>query len=161
MGVSGCGKSTVAKIIAKKHSLTYLDADDFHSITAKQHMSSGQPLTNEMRKPWINAIRLALDSQLALGNGIALAFSGLQRQHRDQIRRVSERILFIHLHGRHATIAQRMKYRDNHFMPCQLLESQFEALETTANEADIESINVDQSLDSVIQRATEVIKLRC
>lgn len=151
MGVSGSGKSTVAEIVAKELSLKFLDADDLHSVDAKQHMSSGQPLTNKMRQPWMNAIKHALTVEQTLNNGCALAFSGLQRQHRDQIRLACEHILFFHLIGEHSIIANRIDNRNSHFMPSRLLDSQFDCLEATDSETDVRPVNVDQPLNSIVQ----------
>lgn len=160
MGVSGSGKSSVAKAVAQKFHSKYLDADDFHSLEAKQHMASGQALNNEMRKPWITALKLALEDQFEAGNSCALAFSGLQRQHRDQLRRVPYDTLFIHLEGKRTTIAHRINNRVNHFMSSELLNSQFDALEHVDNESDVVAINVDQPLKSVIEHATHAIENR-
>ncbi len=50
MGVSGTGKSSLAKALAEEFSITYLDADDSHSEQAKKHMAANKPLTDDMRK---------------------------------------------------------------------------------------------------------------
>lgn len=38
MGVTGCGKSTVARALAQKSSGVFLDADDFHSKANLPHL---------------------------------------------------------------------------------------------------------------------------
>ena len=153
MGVSGCGKSTIAELIAEALSIKYLDADDFHSVQAKNHMASGQPLTNSMRKPWIKAIQKALKAELSANNSCTLAFSGLQEQHRNQIRRVCENILFIHLKGDRSTIANRIDARDNHFMPSELIDSQYDCLQAPDKEVDVVTISIDQPIKSIVQQA--------
>ena len=60
MGVSGSGKSTVARELAAKLSYEFVEADDFHSEQAKQRMSKGLPLTDDMRLPWVNRIKESL-----------------------------------------------------------------------------------------------------
>src|SRR6188768_14337 len=81
MGVSGSGKSSVATAIANHYQYCFLDADDFHSQENKRHMASGQPLTDEMRIPWVNSIKEYLQSANSEQKHCVLAFSGLRKQH--------------------------------------------------------------------------------
>ena len=47
MGVSGAGKTTVGRLLAKELGWTFYDADDFHSAANKDKMSRGVALTDE------------------------------------------------------------------------------------------------------------------
>ena len=69
MGVSGSGKTSVGRLLAKKLGYEFLDADDFHSEHNVAKMASGQPLTDADRAPWLEAIRDAMCERLRRGDG--------------------------------------------------------------------------------------------
>jgi gluconokinase len=50
-GVSGAGKTTVGKLLARELGWQFLEADDFHSAANIDKMRSGRPLTDEDRWP--------------------------------------------------------------------------------------------------------------
>ena len=56
MGVSGCGKSTVAERLAARLRWQFAEADAFHPAANVEKMRSGIPLTDEDRWPWLEAI---------------------------------------------------------------------------------------------------------
>lgn len=155
MGVSGCGKSTLAKRLAKAFRFRFLEADKFHSEENKAHMAAGNPLTDAMREPWITTMCESLMGFQAEGESCVLAYSGLRRSHREKFRALDYPTLFLHLAGPKALIARRMNARADHFMPSELLDSQYAALESTENETDIIEVSLDQSIRDVIAEATE------
>lgn len=154
MGVSGAGKSTIAAALAEHYGYRYLDADDFHSDEAKAHMGSGQPLTDEMRVPWIERICDYLGRHADTEQGMVLAFSGLRRAHRERLRRCGIPAQFLFLDGDAETISRRMSEREGHFMPPTLLDSQFEALERPdpGEEPDVSVIDIRPSVPGVLER---------
>ena len=137
MGVSGSGKTTLARALSDPWQATFLDADDFHSDQARAMMARGEPLTDQMRLPW--AMRIAADLQRRVADGarVALAFSGLRRQHRDVLRAANLPLRFLFLHGEATLIDRRMRERSGHYMPVSLLDSQFAALEEPFAEEDV------------------------
>ncbi len=159
MGVSGCGKSTVASALSEELGLPMIEADDYHSPQAKQQMASGVPLTDTQRLPWIRRLQTAIaghseDNTTAL----VLAFSGLRAEHRQALRDVTDQCLFLHLTGPLRCIADRLAWRSGHFMPANLLDSQFAALQSTATEYDVVKISVDQLLDKMIIEASQTVQ---
>jgi gluconokinase len=52
-GVSGAGKTTVGKLLAREGGWRFYEADDFHSRANIEKMHSGIPLTDEDRWPWL------------------------------------------------------------------------------------------------------------
>jgi len=156
MGVSGCGKSTVAKALADEFSYQFVEADDFHPDENVAHMASGLPLTDEMRKPWLALLGAHLKQSARSGQNLVMSFSGLRRQHRARIRDLPFEVLFIHLKGAQTVILERMNARKGHFMPPTLLASQYQALENPAGEKNTVEINVDQSLAMVISDAKKM-----
>lgn len=161
MGVSGAGKSTIASALAEHYGYLYLDADDFHSDHAKAHMASGQPLTDDMREPWIDRIRGHLQEQAGRQEGIVLAFSGLRRAHRARLRQSALPSQFLFLDGDAETIARRIGEREGHFMPPGLLDSQFEALERPdpEEEPDVAVIDIRRSVPGVLERCIQAVDL--
>jgi len=154
MGVSGCGKSTVANALAQHLRYEFIEADDFHSPQNREHMASGQALTDAMREPWVNALREHLTELAKSDQNCVMSFSGLKAAHRARIREVPMQILTLHLEGPRELIQARMNQRANHFMPSSLLDSQFQSLENPNHEANTLSIDIDCTLEQLITKAT-------
>ena len=53
MGVSGSGKSTVAKGIARTMGWDFAEGDEFHPKANVDKMADGVPLTDDDRWPWL------------------------------------------------------------------------------------------------------------
>jgi len=150
MGVSGSGKSTVARSLAEELGYCYLDADDFHSDEAVAQMAAGIPLTDAMRIPWVNNICAHLTKCAQSGTSCTLAFSGLRKAHRESLRQLPFQVVFAYLNGSKQTIAQRMSLRADHFMPTSLLDSQFASMEDSSTESDVLSIDISADLPEVL-----------
>lgn len=127
MGVSGSGKTTVGKALAQKMSVPFFDADDFHPSDNVAKMKSGQPLNDEDRKPWLEAMAGKI-AEWKKGVGAVLACSALKRSYRG-ILDADGSAFWVHLRGDKELILERMKARTGHYMPPALLDSQFAALE--------------------------------
>jgi gluconokinase len=129
MGVSGCGKSTIASMLAHRLNWIYEDGDWFHPQSNVRKMHAGEPLTDEDRWPWLHGIAAWIDASRRVGNHGTVACSALKRAYRDIL--VGERrdVRIVYLKGGRDLIARRMAARDGHFMPPSLLDSQFAALE--------------------------------
>ena len=55
-------RSTIGNLLAEQVNIPFFDGDDFHPETNIAKMSSGQPLNDEDRWPWLQAInRLAIE----------------------------------------------------------------------------------------------------
>lgn len=156
MGVSGCGKSTLARAVAEYFNYRFLDADDYHSDEAKLRMSSGIPLTDEMRKPWVRSVCGHLRQLCYLKINCTLAFSGLKKEHRNKLRETGYHIVFLFLNGDKATIRKRMQHRPEHFMPAKLLDSQFDSLERPIAEKDVITIDIEPPLKQVTAEAISI-----
>jgi gluconokinase len=129
MGVSGCGKSTIASMLAHRLNWIYEDGDWFHPQSNVRKMHAGEPLTDEDRWPWLHGIAAWIDASRRVGNHGTVACSALKRAYRDIL--VGERrdVRIVYLKGEQDLIARRLAARDGHFMPPSLLDSQFAALE--------------------------------
>lgn len=126
-GVTGCGKSTVGRILAGRLNLPFYDADQFHSAENVRRMNQGIPLTDSERKPWLEDLGQRL-KQWSLQEGAVLACSALNERYREILATVSG-IHWVLLEGSKELIRERLNSRSGHFMNPELLDSQFETLE--------------------------------
>jgi gluconokinase len=129
MGVSGCGKSTIASMLAHRLGWIYEDGDWFHPKSNIEKMHHGEPLTDEDRLPWLNGIAAWIDATRKEGNHGTVACSALKRAYRDILVGGRRDVRIVFLKGSRELIARRVAARDNHFMPPSLLDSQFAALQ--------------------------------
>lgn len=63
IGVSGCGKSTIGKLLSQELDIPFFDGDGFHSESNIEKMSSGQALNDEDRKGWLEALNKLAQNQ--------------------------------------------------------------------------------------------------
>ena len=157
MGVSGCGKTTVAIELAKQLNYLFIEADDFHSEQAKAHMASGKPLTDNMRLPWIERVRKELMQKSHNHQNSVLSFSGLRRAHRQALRNIFDTTIYLHMIAPYDVIMQRMTLRDDHFMPPELLESQLAALEPNINESDMIDLDATQEIAQLVHQGMKAV----
>jgi gluconokinase len=149
MGVSGSGKSTVGAALAQRLRVPFADADDFHPPANIAKMTAGQPLDDDDRYPWLEAIGEWL-AQHCGGDGGVMSCSALRRKYRDHLRRGCPDVEFLHLSGTPEVIGKRQASRPGHFMPASLLASQFATLEALGPDERGIVIDVDQNIDSII-----------
>jgi gluconokinase len=129
MGVSGVGKTTIGKQIAKQLGARFLEGDDYHPKANIEKMSHGEPLTDADRKPWLDRLARELDASRVKGENVVLTCSALRRLYRDILRAGHDDVDFVFLDAEQAVIQKRLDARKGHFMPPSLLDSQFAALE--------------------------------
>jgi gluconokinase len=129
MGVSGCGKSTIGALLASRLLWEYEDADWLHRVANVDKMHSGVPLTDEDRRPWLEAVAAWIDLSRRSGRHGVVACSALKRRYRDVLIGNRADVRLVYLKGDEALIARRVATRHEHFMPRSFLHSQFEALE--------------------------------
>lgn len=132
MGVSGSGKTTIGKLLSAGTGLPFFDADDFHTEHNKQKMKAGEALTDEDRQPWLLQLQQLAVKQSGL-QGAVIACSALKEQYREILTNGVPNPVWIFLEGSYELIYTRMQERSGHFMPAQLLQSQFNSLEVPEN----------------------------
>lgn len=141
MGVSGAGKTTVARMLAVRLGWVFADADDFHPQATIDKMARGEQLTDEDRRPWLAAIATWIDGRTVAGSSAVIACPAFKRSYRDVLR--TPGVVFVHLTGDRELIAGRIAARHGHFRPAELLDSQLAALEPPG--ADERAVTVDVS----------------
>ena len=154
MGVSGSGKSTVGAALAQRLGVPFEDADDLHPAANIAKMSAGNPLDDDDRRPWLETIGTWLAAHD--GDGGVISCSALKRSYRDRLRAHAARAVFVHLHGTREVIARRQAARPGHFMPASLLDSQFDTLEPLAEDEAGVVIDVDQTVDVIVQQYVDL-----
>lgn len=149
MGSSGCGKSTVGSALAKRLNAVFIEGDDHHSLENKAKMANSIALTDEDRWPWLAQLSKAMRES----NGTVVAScSALKKAYRNHITSgAGEPVLYIYLHGSSTTLAARLRTRQDHFMSRSLLESQLATLEPPDSEEPGITVDIDQSVDSIVE----------
>ncbi len=159
MGVSGSGKTTVAEDLAERLGWRCAEADDFHPPANIEKMESGHALDDADRAPWLAAIRDWLRDQAAAGQHVVITCSALKRAYREELRGGGPHVVFLHLTGPRALLAERMGGRSGHFMPTSLLDSQLATLEPLdADEAGI-AVSIDHAPEEIVEQAVRRLHL--
>jgi len=148
MGVSGSGKTTVAKALAKQLGCVFYDGDDFHPPENVAKMAGGQPLDDADRTPWLARLASLIQRHAQRQETAVLACSALKKRYRDELR-VTDQVRFVYLEGDFDLIWQRMVARAGHYMKPDMLRSQFYALEPPGADEAI-SIPISQSVDEIV-----------
>ena len=151
MGVSGSGKTTIAEGIVERTGMTFAEADSFHPAANIAKMSRGEPLTDEDRWPWLDAVGAWLDAQGAAGGVVTC--SALKRAYRERLLAARPVVRLLHLQGEPALIAARQAARPGHFMPASLMASQFATLEAPGAEEDPIILSVAATPEAIVQAA--------
>lgn len=150
MGVSGSGKSTIGAHLAARLGWRYEDGDAFHPASNIAKMHAGHPLTDEDRWPWLEAIADEIARQTAAGQRIVIACSALKRSYRDVLMRGRDDVRIVYLKGSRELIAGRIQARKNHFMPSDLLDSQFAALQEPTPDEHVVTVTVDPPVEAIV-----------
>lgn len=158
MGVAGTGKTSVAQALATQFDGVFLDADDYHPRRNVERMSSGQPLSDDDRWPWLAAVAEAvLRAQKREGRPVFFACSALKLDYRTLLRQRLPGLQTIFLRGTEALIHARMAQRSEHYMPPDLLGSQLATLQSPSAEADVITVDIDAPLAQVIAAAIQCV----
>lgn len=157
MGVSGSGKTTIGEMLATRQHWQFKDADDFHAAENIKKMRQGKPLDDADRRPWLQAMRHAIDEALQTNINLILACSALKAAYRQVLEdRSADRVKFVYLKGSFELIQQRIKQRHGHFMQADLLKSQFDDLEEPEGAT---IVDIDRSPDEIVQEIEKCLHL--
>jgi gluconokinase len=151
MGVSGVGKSTTGALLSERLGWPFRDADSFHPPQNIAKMSRGVPLDDEDRAPWLAAIAAWIDERLERGERGIVSCSALKRSYRQVLLDGRERVRLVFLKGGKPLLAARMAARLDHFMPPELLDSQFATLEEPSAEERPLIVPVAQTPHEVVE----------
>lgn len=155
MGVSGSGKTTIGKALAKQLGCRFYDGDDYHPPANIVKMASSIPLDDADRAGWLETLASIIRDGLEKGESGVIACSALKEKYRQVLRVDPEQVKFVYLKGNYEIIQSRMRTRETHYMKPDMLRSQFEALEEPR-----EALTMDVSLspDQIVQTILKGIK---
>jgi len=152
MGVSGCGKSTIGTQLALRLRWRFEDGDWLHPRKNIEKMHAGKPLSDEDRWPWLDAIAAWIDDTRRQGGHAIVACSALKRRYREIIVGNRPDVRLIYLKGDMSLIARRVATRQEHFMPPELLRSQFAALEEPGADERPITVSVEPMPHEIVER---------
>ena len=156
MGVSGSGKSTVGRLLAKDLGWRFYEGDDFHPQSNIQKMTRGIPLTDEDRDDWLAALTKLVSELDQQVQSAVVTCSALKQAYRDTLSRNMSNVIFVYLKGSYKLILKRIKSRQGHFMKPGLLKSQFDILEEP-NQALV--VRVSKRPDQLVKQIRDALTL--
>ena len=159
MGVSGSGKSTTGKRLGAVLGWPFRDADSFHPQANIEKMSAGIPLTDADRAPWLAAIAAWIADRARTGEPGIVSCSALKRAYRRTLLDGQTGVGLVYLQGSFALISDRMSRRKGHFMPPELLQSQFATLEAPAREEGALVVPIRLSPRKIAERILDAFDL--
>lgn len=157
MGVSGCGKSTIGRRLAKALDWDFLEGDTLHPAANVAKMRAGHPLDDVDRAPWLKAISAWIGEHVRDGRGGVVTCSSLKRRYRDTLRGGRAEVFFVHLHGSRQLLEQRVRLRRHEYMPASLLDSQLADLEFLDDDERGVMIDIAQSRAVITAQALRAL----
>ncbi len=155
MGVSGCGKTSIGKLLAEKLDVPFYDGDDFHPASNVEKMRSGEPLNDQDRYPWLVALASQISKMNKQGGGV-LACSALKQTYREILEEAAgAKVAFVYLKGGRELIAERLSDREGHYMPAELLDSQFKDLEEPEDSV---TVLINQTPEEIVEEIMSKLK---
>ena len=140
MGVAGCGKSTLALGLAEALAALCLEGDDFHPPASVEKMRRGIALQDSDREPWLARIGAALREH---PGAVVASCSALRQHYRDLLRRSTPALKFVYLRITQSQALERVRERSGHYMPPELVRSQFDALEPPTDEDGVIAVEAE------------------
>jgi carbohydrate kinase (thermoresistant glucokinase family) len=159
MGVSGSGKSTIGALLARRLRWEFEDADWLHPAANVDKMHNGTPLTDEDRRPWLEAVAALIDKTRSAGGRAVVACSALKRRYRDVLVGDRADVRLVYLKGDETLIARRIATRHEHFMPRSLLHTQFEALEEPGREENPIIVSIEPQPREIVTRILSALNI--
>lgn len=149
-GVSGAGKTTVGRLLARELGWRFIEADDFHPAANIEKMRSGRPLTDKDRRPWLDCLRKQIEQLLSTGENAVLACSALKFAYRHRLR-VNDDAKFVFLRGDYTRVEKQLCTRHGHFMNPTLLQSQFDDLEEPQQGENVLTIELGRTPEQIVE----------
>jgi len=157
MGVAGCGKSAVGIALAAALGAIFIEGDRLHPPENVARMASGEPLTDQLRAGWLDAIGERIAASISEGQGVVAACSALKRSYRERLRGFCPDIVFVYLEIDPATARERVASRKGHFMPASLVDSQFAILEPPGSDERALTIDATRPVADVVADAMHLL----
>ena len=149
-GVSGSGKTSIGKMLAKHLDVAFIEGDDLHPQVNIDKMKNGIALNDADRLPWLNIIKEQIAKKIKEQKNFVLSCSALKVSYRDVLRKAGN-IKFLFLKVSEKEVSNRLEHREGHFMPISLLHSQMETLEISPYENDVIIIDASKKPEGVFE----------
>jgi len=146
MGVSGCGKSSLAAGVAQAEDMVLLEGDDRHSAENRDKMARGVALTDADRHGWLATLA---DELRRRPRGTVLSCSALRRAYRDQLRQAAPGLGFVFMEIERNAAAARVAARPAHFFSASLVDNQFATLEPPLGEPGVLRVDAVAALSKL------------
>lgn len=153
MGVSGCGKTSVANALSERMGAHMIEGDAFHPRRNVEKMQSGTPLNDADRHDWLQRLGNELAQAVDQHARVVLTCSALKRRYRDTLRRAVPRLGFVFLKLSPTAAKERVAHRQGHFMPASLVDSQFGDLEPPSDEPGVLTVDATEPLEAIVHQA--------
>ncbi|MBN9219791.1 MAG: gluconokinase [Mesorhizobium sp.] len=157
MGVAGCGKSIIGARLAAALDAVFIEGDRLHPPENVARMARGEPLTDQLREGWLDAIGARITALAREGQGAVAACSALKRIYRDRLRGFRGDIVFLYLEIDPVTAQRRVANRKGHFMPASLVDSQFAILERPAVDERALTLDATRPVADIVTEAARVL----
>jgi gluconokinase len=155
MGVSGVGKTSVARALVARTGWPFQEGDELHPEANVAKMAAGHPLDDDDRWPWLRRIADWVGAREAAGEGAVVTCSALKRSYRDLLCDGHPSVRFVHLVAGRDVLTARVTNRHDHYMPPSLLQSQLDALEPLGADEPGVVVETYGDPDAVAERALE------
>lgn len=147
MGVSGCGKTTVGRELAERLNVPYADGTDIAREAGLPHACDGPPDA---------AVTAWLRRRSASGGVVSRP--ALRRRDRDRLAAAVPGVYFLHLEGSRRLIGARLAERKELFVPHDVLDAQFAALEPLAPDEHGAAVPIDGTPAQIVDRAVDAAR---
>jgi len=157
MGVTGTGKSTLARALAERLDWRFAEGDDLHPPANVAKMRSGRPLTDDDRRPWLQRVADWIGERESADVDAVVTCSALKRSYRDLLSAGHPTVRFCHLTAPPELLEQRLRARRGHYMPASQLDDQLTTLELLGPDEPGFTIPADGTIERVLARALQAL----
>jgi gluconokinase len=156
MGVAGCGKSSIARLVAQTEGSLFVEGDEFHSAASRAKMAQGMALTDDDRAEWLALLAGEICKH---PQGLVLTCSALKKAYRDQLRQSAPSLKFVFLEIEKEEALRRVSARaSGHFFPAALVDNQFATLESPVGEEGVLRLDATQQLETLQRQVADWLR---